>query len=193
MNDTRRILIVEDDGLLREQICFALRQQYAVAEAGDPEAALAQLAQGPTDLVLLDLQLRPQGTIEDGFSVLREVRRQTRDAVVIVMTGNRHYETRVRAIEAGAHDCFTKPFDLRELQLVLGRSLERLDLERENRRLKDQVVRQFSFQNLIGCSPAMMHVFDTIRRIADSPATVLLQGESGTGKELVARALHFPR
>ncbi len=191
MNDARRILIVEDDALLREQMCFSLRPQYNVAEADDPEAALAQLAQQPADLVLLDLQLRPSGTTEDGFSVLRELRRRSNDAVVIVMTGDPHPETRMRAIEEGAYDCFTKPFDIHELQLVLRRSLERLDLQRENRRLKEQVIQQFSFQNLIGCSPAMVRVFGTIRRIADSPATVLLLGESGTGKELVARALHF--
>ena len=190
MSDARRILIVEDDGLLRDQICFSLRPQYNVAEAGDPDAALVQMAQQPTDLVLLDLQLRPNGTTEDGFSVLRELRRRTSDVVVIVMTGDPHYETRMRAIEEGAYDCFTKPFDLAELHLVMRRSLERLDLERENRRLKEQVVRQFSFQNLIGCSPAMTKVFEAIQRIADSPATVLLMGESGTGKELVARALH---
>jgi two-component system response regulator PilR (NtrC family) len=191
MKDHRRILIVEDDGLLREQMSLSLRQQYTVAEAGDPEAALAQLAQQPTDLVLLDLQLRLNGTTEDGFSVLRELRRRASDVVVIVMTGDPHYETRMRAIEEGAYDCFTKPFDIHELELVLRRSLERLDLQRENRRLKEQVVRQFSFQNLIGCSPTMMRVFETIQRFADSPATVLLLGESGTGKELVARALHF--
>jgi len=191
MNSERRILVVEDDSLLREQLCLALSGQYAVAEAGDPDSALAQVSQAPTDLVLLDLQLRPNGTPDDGFAVLRELRRRVADTVVIVMTGDPHYETRMRAIEEGAYDCFLKPFDLTELQLVLRRSLERLDLERENRRLKEQVIQQFSFQNLIGCSPAMVRVFETIRRFADSPATVLLMGESGTGKELVARALHF--
>jgi DNA-binding NtrC family response regulator len=190
MNEARRILIIEDDVLLREQMCLSLRQQYNVAEAGDAETALAQLVQQPADLVLLDLQLRANGTTEDGFSILRELRRQTNDTVVIVMTGDPHHETRMRAIEEGAYDCFAKPFDIHELELVLQRSLERLDLQRENRRLKEQVIQQFSFQNLIGCSPAMVRVFETIRRIADSPATVLLLGESGTGKELVARALH---
>jgi len=191
MNHARRILIVEDDEPLRGQVCFALKQQYEIAEAGSPEAAVAQLSQGPADVVLLDLQLRAHGSIEDGFNVLREVRRQIRDAVVIVMTGDPHYETRLRAIEEGAYDCFTKPFDIRELQLVIRRCFERLDLERENRRLKLEVVRRSSFQKLIGCSPAMTRVFDMIRRVADSPATVLLLGESGTGKELAARAIHY--
>ena len=187
----RSILIVEDDALLREQLCLALRQSYDVAQAGSSEEALAHLAHGPTDVVLLDLQLRANGSIEDGFSVLREVRRQARDLVVIVMTGNPRHETRLRAIEEGAADCFSKPFDVRELKLVVMRCLERQDLERENRRLKQQMVQQYSFQSLIGCSPVMTELFDSIRRIADSPATVLLMGESGTGKELVARAIHF--
>ncbi len=191
MSQARHILIVEDDLFLREQLSLSLRHRFHVSEAGDPDAALAQLSQCPADLILLDLQLRPHGTTEDGFSVLRELRKRTNDTVVIVMTGNPHHETRMRAIEEGAYDCFIKPFDVRELELIVQRSLERLDLERENRRLKTAVIQQFSFQNLIGCSPAIVRVFDTIRRIADSPATVLLQGESGTGKELVARAIHF--
>ncbi len=190
MSSQRRILVVEDDAVLREQVCLGLRAEYDVREAGDSQAAFAELTQQPADVVLLDLQLRPQGTVDEGFGVLREVRRHNSDAVVIVMTGNNRRENRLRAIEEGAYDCFTKPFDLRELKLVVNRSLERLDLERENRALKTQVLEQSSFQNLIGCSPAIVQVFETIRRIADSPATVLLLGESGTGKELVARAIH---
>jgi DNA-binding NtrC family response regulator len=107
------------------------------------------------------------------------------------MTGDPHHETRLRAIEEGAYDCFSKPFDIRDVKLVIARSLERLDLERENRRLRSEVIRTSSFQQLIGCSTPMTKVFDMIRRVADSPATVLLQGESGTGKELAARAIHY--
>ncbi|MBI3484338.1 MAG: sigma-54-dependent Fis family transcriptional regulator [Acidobacteria bacterium] len=192
MNGPRHILIVEDDQQLREQVYFALKQEYEVAQAGSLEAALAQLtAHCGADVVLLDLQLSSNGTVDEGFAVLREVKRQVSDTVVIVMTGDPHHETRLRAIEEGAYDCFTKPFDIRDVKLVIARSLERLDLERENRRLRSEVIRTSSFQKLIGCSPAMTRVFDMIRRVADSPATVLLQGESGTGKELAARAIHY--
>jgi DNA-binding NtrC family response regulator len=187
----RRLLLVEDDQQLREQVYFALKQEYEVAQAGSLEAALGQLTQGRADIVLLDLQLSSNGTVDEGFTVLREVKRQVSDTVVIVMTGDPHHETRLRAIEEGAYDCFTKPFDIRDVKLVIARSLERLDLERENRRLRSEVIRTSSFQKLIGCSPAMTRVFDMIRRVADSPATVLLQGESGTGKELAARAIHY--
>jgi DNA-binding NtrC family response regulator len=187
----RRVLLVEDDALLREQVRYGLGAQFDIAEADSPDSALAAMAERPADVILLDLKLRPQGNTEDGFGVLREVRRRMSDAVVIVLTGNREHEVRLRAIEEGAYDCFGKPYDLRELRLVVERSLERLDLERENRALRSQMVQQASFQNLIGCSQVMLRVFDTIRRIADHPATVLLLGESGTGKELVARAIHF--
>lgn len=190
MSQLRRILIVEDDALLREQLRLGLQARFEVVEAGDPEEALREWARQPAEVVLLDLHLRPQGTTEDGFGVLREVRQRASEAVVIVMTGNPRRETRLRAIEEGAYDCFAKPFDLRELELVVRRSLERLDLERENRQLKSQMLQESSFENLIGCSPSMGQVFDTIRRIADSMASVLLLGESGTGKELVARAIH---
>jgi two-component system nitrogen regulation response regulator NtrX len=191
MNSPRHILLVEDDQQLREQVYFALKQEYEVAQAGSLDAALGLLTQGRSDIVLLDLQLSSNGTVDEGFTVLREVKRQVNDTVVIVMTGDPHHETRLRAIEEGAYDCFSKPFDLRELKLVMARSLERLDLERENRRLRSEVIRTSSFQKLIGGSAAMASVFDMIRRIADSPATVLLQGESGTGKELAARAIHY--
>jgi DNA-binding NtrC family response regulator len=191
MSAGRIILIVEDDALLREQIALGLRGDFAVHEAGTQDEALKSLAEHPPDVVLLDLQLQPQGSVDQGFAVLRRVRESSSDAVVIVMTGDPQHGTRLRAIEEGAYDCFSKPFDLREMKLVICRSLERLDLERENRRLKTEVVRQSTFQELIGCSPAMAKVFDTIRRVAGSSGTVLLIGESGTGKELAARALHY--
>jgi DNA-binding NtrC family response regulator len=191
MTSDRRLLLVEDDQQLREQVYFSLKQEYDVTQAGSLEEALGQLTQARADVVLLDLQLSANGTVEQGFTVLREVKRQASDTVVIVMTGDPHHQTRLRAIEEGAYDCFSKPFDLREVKLVIARSLERLDLERENRRLRGEVIRAASFQRLIGCSQPMARVFDMIRRVADSPATVLLQGESGTGKELAARALHY--
>ncbi|MCL5287975.1 MAG: sigma-54 dependent transcriptional regulator [Acidobacteria bacterium] len=191
MNGPRQILVVEDDQQLREQMYFSLKQEYEVAQAGSLDEALGQLTRVRADIVLLDLQLSTNGTVDQGFTVLREVKRQVSDTVVIVMTGDPHHETRLRAIEEGAYDCFRKPFDIRDVKLVIARSLERLDLERENRRLRSEVIRTSSFQRLIGCSTAMTSVFDMIRRVADSPATVLLQGESGTGKELAARAIHY--
>jgi two-component system response regulator PilR (NtrC family) len=191
MSPERTILVVEDDALLREQVVIGLRADFRVLEAGTQQEALGLLSSHPPDVVLLDLQLQPQGNVDQGFAVLQQLRQNSSDAVVIVMTGDPQRGTRLRAIEEGAYDCFCKPFDLRELKLVISRSLERLDLERENRRLKAEVVRQSTFQELIGCSPAMARVFDTIRRVADSSGTVLLIGESGTGKELAARAIHL--
>jgi DNA-binding NtrC family response regulator len=190
MSEKRTILIVEDDAMLREQIALAMRSDYEVHVAGSQEEAVGILPNLSADVVLLDLQLKPQGSVDEGFSILRRVRQSCSDAVVIIMTGDPQHGTRLRAIEEGASDCFSKPFDVREMKLVIRRSLERLDLERENRRLKAEVVRQSTFQELIGGSRAMAKVFETIRRIADSSANVLLIGESGTGKELAARAIH---
>ena len=119
MNGQRQILLVEDDQQLREQVYFALKQEYEVAQAGSLDAALAQLTQGRADIVLLDLQLSVNGSVDEGFTVLREVKRQVRDTVVIVMTGDPHHETRLRAIEEGAYDCFSKPFDIRDVKLVI--------------------------------------------------------------------------
>jgi two-component system response regulator PilR (NtrC family) len=100
-------------------------------------------------------------------------------------------ETAVEAMKLGAYDYISKPFKLDEINLIVRNALERKRLRDENRYLRRQLETQHRFDNIVGKSQAMMAVFDTIRKIADSPSTVMITGESGTGKELVARAVHF--
>ncbi len=97
----------------------------------------------------------------------------------------------LKAVEAGAHDYFKKPFDLAELKLIIHRALEMQDMRKDNVRLRMELQRKYSFENIIGNSPEMMGVFESIRRVADTSATVIIRGESGTGKELIARAIHY--
>src|SRR5262249_22595956 len=113
------------------------------------------------------------------------------DSVIIVMTGDEKTDTPLHAIEAGAYDYFHKPIDLRELRVIVNRALERQRIERENARLRREVKERYSFSQIIGCSEGMHEVFDAIRRVSDSTATVIVRGESGTGKELVAKAIHY--
>jgi two-component system response regulator PilR (NtrC family) len=185
-----KILIVDDDRQLREQIAWSLKRDYAVSQAGDRTEALAAVVKENPDLILLDLHLPPKRGTREGMSVLREVRNRGLDALVIVMTGDATKDAALRAIEAGAYDFFRKPIDLSVLKLIVLRALEKQRIERENRQLRDQLMERESFQTIVGRSEGMRRVFDSIRRVAAGDTTVIIRGESGTGKELVARAIH---
>jgi two-component system response regulator PilR (NtrC family) len=110
---------------------------------------------------------------------------------VIVITAVASTETAVEAMKLGAYDYITKPFKLDEVSLIVRNALERKRLRDENLYLRKQLETQHRFENIIGKSGRILEVFDTIRKISDSPSTAMITGESGTGKELVARAIHF--
>jgi two-component system response regulator PilR (NtrC family) len=186
-----KILIVDDDPALQEQLAWALKRDFELVQCLDRESALQAATREFPDLVLLDLHLPPTNLLNDGLKNIGEIRRGNPEAVVIVMTGDEQTETPLRAIEEGAYDYFRKPIDLRELRMIINRALERQRIERENKRLRREIESRYSFSQIIGYSEQMMEVFEAIRRVADSSATVILRGESGTGKELVARAIHF--
>jgi DNA-binding NtrC family response regulator len=183
-----RILIVDNDldmlNLLREHL---ESERWQVTAVTTGEEACAALAQEEFALVLTDLVMEPV----DGMSVLREAQRRQPAARVIVMTAYATVESAINAMRNGAYDYVTKPFNLSELTLVARRALEDQRLRDENRRLREEVQRRYKFDNILGRSKAMQSVFDQIRAVADSDASVFLLGPSGSGKELVARAIHF--
>jgi DNA-binding NtrC family response regulator len=183
-----RILIVDNDldmlNLLREHL---ESERWQVTAVTTGEEACAALARDEFALVLTDLVMEPV----DGMSVLREAQRRQPAARVIVMTAYATVESAINAMRNGAYDYVTKPFNLSELTLVVRRALEDQRLRDENRRLREEVQRRYKFDNILGRSKAMQSVFDQIRAVADSDASVFLLGPSGSGKELVARAIHF--
>jgi two-component system nitrogen regulation response regulator GlnG len=181
------ILIADDEDSLRWVLEKGLRKAgYEVTSVKDGAAAIRAVEGQPFDLVFLDIRM--PGV--DGLAALARMREARPDACVVVMTAHGTMETAIQAMQRGAYDYLTKPFDLDEVLLLAERALEagRLTLEVARLRTGLQEVREFSA--LIGRHPRMQDVYKTIGRIAGTDVTVLLRGESGTGKELVARAVH---
>jgi len=182
-----RILIADDEDGLRWVLEKGLRQAgYDVTGVKDGAAAIRAVEDEAFDLVFVDVRMPGM----DGLTALARMRERRPETSVVVMTAHGTMETAIQAMQRGAYDYLTKPFDIDEALLLAQRALEASRLTQEVARLKTgmQEVREFSA--LIGRHPRMQDVYKTIGRIAGSDVTVLLRGESGTGKELVARAIH---
>ena len=180
------VLIVDDEKNTREGLGRALRRDYDVFLAENAQTALAALEAHPVDVMLSDVRM--PGV--DGLDLLKDVRVRYPDLVCIMLTAYGNVETAVEAMKRGASDFLTKPVNLDHLDITLARSIKQHRLENENRELKRQLDSKYGLENIIGSSPAMESLFDTIRQAAPTQATILIQGASGTGKELVAQAIH---
>lgn len=180
------LLIVDDDKSTREGIARAFRKEYTILTAADADAALAALSTNEVDLVLTDLRMPGR----DGLSLLRDLVTAHPALPVILLSAYGSVESAVEAMKEGAYDFLTKPVNLDHLEIIIRRALRQKTLERQNARLRTQLVGQSALNRLIGTSDAMARVRERIEQAAPTPATVLIQGPSGTGKELVARALH---
>ena len=183
-----RILVVDDEKSMRDLLSITLEKEgYDVLKAAGGEPAIEALHRESVDAVITDLRMPKV----DGLQVLRVAKEVSPDTAVIVITAVASTETAVEAMKLGAYDYITKPFKLDEVNLIVRNALERKRLRDENLYLRRQLETQHRFENIIGKSGVIAEVFDTIRKIADSPSTAMVTGESGTGKELVARAIHF--
>ena len=177
---------MDDERNTREGLQRALQDRYDVLLAEDSQKALQTLESTPIDVMLTDLRM--PGV--DGMGLLRRAMSLTPPPVCIMMTAYGSIENAVQAMQAGAYHYITKPVNLDELELVIQRALHSRRIETENANLHEQIDQKFGLENLIGESPAMQQVFETIRQVAPSRATVLITGETGTGKELIAKAIH---
>ena len=183
-----RILIVDDE----KAILVALRglfskEGYQVETAASGEEALRRIETGNFHVVVTDLSM--EGIT--GMDVLERARACDPDVAVVMITAHGSEKAAVQAMKLGATDYLPKPFDNDELRVVVRRAMEAALLRRDHRRLLEQVQGAYGFEQMIGSTPSMRRVFETIDRIAYTDVTVLIRGESGTGKELVANALHY--
>lgn len=182
-----KVLIVDDDTSLRRVLEYNLVEEgYDVVTAPEGIEGLRLFRERLPDLVITDLKM--PGI--DGFELLKTVKDEAPETQVVVITAFGAVETAVEAMKAGAYDYITKPFNRDELKLTVRKALQVKGLVRENRELREELSDRKEFHSIIGSSPEMEQVFQIVRKVADTEATVLVTGESGTGKELVARAIH---
>ena len=178
------ILVVDDERGIRSLCSDVLgRAGYQVEAVDSAAGALAAVARRSFDLILCDINLPDQ----DGVSLLPRLLTGDVQPAVLLITAYPSIDTAVRGMKLGARDYLAKPFSPDELRLVVRRALDEDELRRAHRAL----TRRLAYGSMIGDSPAMQQLRDTIDKVAKADATVLITGESGTGKELVARALHF--
>jgi len=182
----KTLLIVDDEKNTRDGLRNALQAHYDVYAAADITGAFAALETEPADVLITDLRLGG----EDGMELMEKAKKLPKPPICIMMTAYGSVDTAVEAMKRGAYDFVTKPVNIDRLELLIQRALRERDTRRENVALRQQVSRRAGLESMIGDSPAMVEVFETIKQVAPSKATVLIQGETGTGKELAAHAIH---
>jgi len=187
-----KLLIVDDDPGIRQQLKWGLSDEYTVLLAGDAKEGLASFKKYRPNVVILDLGLPPhEHTSVEGFRVLTELLEFNPYAKIIVLTGNSERENALKAMELGAYDFYVKPPVLTELKVIVSRAIHLAGIEEQNRSLQRALeMKLIDSGGMIGHCPEMQKIFATIKKVASSDVPVLITGENGTGKELVAQALH---
>ena len=188
-DDRGNILIVDDEAAVRESLHEWFRKDgHDVDTAADAAEALHKLQDrsGDYDVILLDIKMPGM----DGMELQRRIHAIAPDVVVIMITAYAAVDTAVRALKEGAYDYVTKPFDPDQLSRLLRNALQQRRVTLENARLRDKLSDVSPKYEIVGQSSEMQKVFELVRTVAPTDATVLIRGESGTGKELVARAIH---
>jgi DNA-binding NtrC family response regulator len=189
-NETAHILIVDDEDSIRISLSEALSgPSTKVSTAIGGEECFAILAQGDVDLVLLDQRLG--ATQENGLDVLRRIKEERPETIVIMMTAFGKFESAVEATRLGCYTYMGKPLDLHQLGLHIRNALSTMALTREVRRLRARQREEFAIDTVYGSSPCIRRLLENVRKVARSrTATVLIRGETGSGKQLVARQIH---
>jgi DNA-binding NtrC family response regulator len=184
----KTILLAEDDPRILEGLKkFLMKKDYEVFTAPDGARALKIAQREDIHLILADL-LMPR---LDGIQLLKKVKESKSHIQVILMTAHGTIEKAVEAMKEGAYDFLTKPLDLKKMELLVEKALEKGSLLEENIELQNKLRDKFGFKNIVGRSNAMKKVFEVIKQVSPRRSNILIYGESGTGKELVANAIHY--
>ncbi len=182
------VLIVDDEKNYTRILGAVLEEEgFETLTANSGPEALEILEGSDVDLVLTDMKM----PLMDGIQLLEKIKTRDSELPVIMMTAHGTVDKAVEAMQKGAYSYILKPFDNDRLIIYVRKAVAMFRVIKENRVLRNAVSSQYSFGNIIGKSKVMQQVFDTIRKVAPSNATVLIEGESGTGKELVAKSIHF--
>lgn len=183
-----RILVVDDEEIIRESIAMILEKEgYKVEKAENGGVAFDKISNTSYDLVITDIEM----PVMRGVELLEKVTQRSPQTFVIIITAYASVETAVGALRKGAYDYILKPIEFDDLLFRVKKLFEHRNVVLENALLRQEVNRKYDFHNIIGKSDAMKRVFATIEKVSASDGTVLISGTSGTGKELVARAIHF--
>ncbi len=184
----KTILVIDDEPNYRLILSeIAKEEGYEVLTAESAEQAIPTIRETDLDLVITDMRMPGM----DGMELLKEVKILNAELPVIMITAFGEVEKAVAAMQAGAFNYLTKPFNNEELLVSIKKAVDHYALVRENLRLRDEVSGRYNFSNIIGKDKKMQLLFNLIEKIAPTTASVLISGESGTGKELVVRAIHF--
>jgi len=182
-----KILVADDETSHRQMIEAVLAAEgYEVTQAEDGQAAISAVEDRFYDLVIMDVRMPNV----DGIQALQKIKQISPDIPVIIMTAYASVGSAVDALKSSAYDYLIKPLDIDELKILVDKALRHHQLEQENVYLKERLGDRFDFSNIIGRSPSMTRLFETVALVAPSEATALIVGESGTGKELIANAIH---
>ncbi len=180
------VLIVDDEKNTRDGLRRSFEDEFDIYVAANSAEAMEILRNESVEVMVTDLRLGG----EDGMELIGEALKIPKPPVCIMMTAYGSVDTAVEAMKRGAYDYVSKPLNIDELELVIKRAIRSRRVENENVSLKRQVEKKFSMENIIGSSPVMHPVFETVEQVAATKATVLIEGESGTGKELIAHSIH---
>src|SRR5919108_2206939 len=184
----RTILVADDDASIRSLLKQLLADEgYAVLEAATGSEVVEQVKDSGPDLVIMDLRMPEL----DGIEALQKVKTSSPRTSVLIMTAFGTSNAAIKAMELGAFEYITKPFELDKISYTVKRAFQYQDLTQEVEVLRDEISSLVQTERIVGNSAAMQEVYKTIGKVAKADATVLITGESGTGKELVAEALHY--
>jgi two-component system, NtrC family, response regulator AtoC len=186
-SDRQRILVVDDEENLRHMLKVLLgKQGYQVEQAADGARALEMTTHDAFDYILCDIRM----PVMEGPEFLRQAVARGVGGTIIMMSAYGTVDTAVECMKLGAYDYISKPFKQDEIVMVLKKAEERERLKRENRRLREEIGREWGLEGIVSRDARMREIFSLVRKVCDYKTTVLILGESGTGKELIARAIH---